>query len=182
VGHDGKGSWDAKQPLEIRPIRSEDREWVARLLTSRWGTPLIVHRRAAHSAELLPGFLAEIGDERVGLITYAIEGEECEIVTLDSLLEGQGVGSGLLEALIQKAHELACRRIWLITTNDNLKAQTFYQNRGFRVVGVDHGAVAEARKRKPWIPQFGLNGVPIEHEIRMEKLLRMDSGNDLQTS
>ena len=115
------------------------------------------------------------GVERVGLITYAVERDVCEIVTLDSLIEGQGIGSLLLNTLEQKADQLGCTRLWLVTTNDNHKAQAFYRKHGFRVVGIDHGAVAEARKTKPSIPHFGLDGVPIEHEIQMERPLQSAS-------
>lgn len=46
----------------------------------------------------LPGLLAAVEGAMAGLLFYRIEGEECEIVSLDSWLEHRGVGSALLEA------------------------------------------------------------------------------------
>src|SRR6266550_3872138 len=57
-----------------------------------------------------------------GALTYHVDGRECEIVTINSLEEGVGVGSALLTAVRDKAKSLGCRRLWLITTNDNLNA------------------------------------------------------------
>jgi GNAT superfamily N-acetyltransferase len=71
---------------------------------------------------LLPGFVAELDGERAGLLTYRIEGGECEVVTIDSLAEHRGAGSGLIEAAIEAARTAGCDRVWLITTNDNLDA------------------------------------------------------------
>lgn len=108
----------------IRLLTPADRQWVAHRIAESWGAEtVVVHRRPIggtvfHPAEL-PGFVAEVGEEIVGLLTYHIEGQECEIVTLDSWREGLGVGSALIEAMTQAARQAGCRRLWLITTNDN---------------------------------------------------------------
>lgn len=56
---------------------------------------------------------------------------ECEIISLDSLIENQGIGTKLIEKVIETARQHQCKRIWLITTNDNIKAIRYYQRRGF---------------------------------------------------
>jgi predicted N-acetyltransferase YhbS len=61
----------------------------------------------------------------VGEITYAISGTDCEIVSFDSLLEGMGVGTRLIHAVVDEARKQNCRRVFLITTNDNLHALGF---------------------------------------------------------
>ena len=38
-------------------------------------------------------------DELIGVLTYAIEHETCEIVTIDAHIQGRGVGSALLNAV-----------------------------------------------------------------------------------
>ena len=53
------------------------------------------------------------------------------------------------------AKENGCKRLWLITTNDNMEALTFYQKRGFSLVAVHVGSLAESRKLKPQIPLVG---------------------------
>lgn len=75
---------------------------------------------------------------------------------------------GLLDALLEAARRGGCRRLWLITTNDNLNALRFYQRRGWRLVAVHAGAVDEARKVKPQISVIGEDGIPIHDEIELE--------------
>ena len=114
------------------------------------------------------GFAAFDGDAVVGLVTYRIERAECEVLSLDSLRERQGIGTTLMNAVIQQANSHACTRIWLVTTNDNLNALAFYQKRGFVISAVRLNALAETRKHKPNIPLVAENGIPIRDEIEME--------------
>ena len=66
----------------------------------------------------------------------------------------------------------ACRRLWLITTNDNLDALRFYQRRGLRLAALRPGAVDESRAAlKPSIAEVGEYGIPIRDEIVLEKAL-----------
>ena len=94
-----------------------------------------------------------------------------EVVTLDSLRPGRGIGTALIEAVKSAASAAGCRRLWLITTNDNLHALGFYQKRGFRLVAVHPGAVDAARRLKPEIPLNGNDGIPIRDEIELEIVL-----------
>lgn len=50
------------------------------------------------------------------------EAMNCEVVTIRSLREGRGVGRAPLGAVRDAANEAHCSRLWLITTNDNLRA------------------------------------------------------------
>jgi GNAT superfamily N-acetyltransferase len=126
-----------------------------------------------HVFERLSGFIAEQRDTPVGLITYQIEGEACEIVSLDSLVEGQGVGSSLVAAVRGVAMEQGCARLWLVTTNDNTPALRFYQKQGFRLVMLHKYAIETARQLKPEIPTHGFDGIPIRDEIELE--VRLDT-------
>jgi len=154
--------------LEVRPIDEGDREWVGRFLVERWGATVVVSRGKAHHADRLPGFLAFQDRAPVGLITYRIDGAKCEIVTLDSVREGLGVGSALIKAVKDAARRAGCTRLWLITTNDNLPALRFYQKRGFWLVAVHRNAIEESRKLKPSISAIGIDGIPIRDEIELE--------------
>jgi len=69
----------------------------------------------------------------LGLITYQIKDEECEIVTLNSLIENNGVGSNLMRLVEKEVKGKGCKNIWLITTNDNLRAIGFYQRLGLSI-------------------------------------------------
>jgi ribosomal protein S18 acetylase RimI-like enzyme len=119
---------------------------------------------------LLPGFVARWGKSDVGLVTYLIDGKECEIVTINAFAEGEGLGVGtaLIEAVRESAAEAGCARLWLITTNDNTEAIRFYQRRGFALAAVHRNAVAASRRLKPEIPLIGLHDIPIRDEIELE--------------
>ena len=157
--------------MRIRPLADGDRSWLEQLVPERWGAPTVVgHGRVYRVAEL-PGFVAQEGDEALGLVTYSIEGEACEIVTIDSLREGVGIGTALIEAVANKARQTGCRRVWLVTTNDNLPMLRFAQKRGFALVAVHPNAVEASRKLKSEIPPIGIDGIPIRDELELELLL-----------
>ncbi len=157
--------------FRVRVVETDDGPWIRSILAGRWGSSAIVTRGRLHQADQLPGFVADSAGARLGLVTYRIEGDQCEVVSLDSLREGIGIGSALLDAVETAAREAGCRRTWLITTNDNLVALRFYQKRGWRMVAVHREALAESRKLKPEIPQFGIDGIPLRDEIELELLL-----------
>ncbi len=142
------------------------------LLCERWGSPVIVTRGRVHEADQLSGFIAEEQEAPVGLITYRIDGDECEIVSLDSLVQGQGVGSALVAAVKEATTEHGCKRLWLITTNDNTAALRFYQKLGFRLVAVHRNAIEKSRELKPEIPDVGMDGIPIRDEVELEMDLK----------
>ena len=110
-------------------------------------------------------------DDWTGVVTFIIKGQECEITSLNSLLEGKGIGIALIDEVLREAKEMKCRRVFLITSNDNLHALGFYQRRGFELVAVHRGAISESRKVKPTIPLIGENNIPLRDEIELEILL-----------
>ena len=130
----------------IEPVTPSDRGWVEALLRDHWGAVEVVTRGRVHLPASLPGRIARAGNEAVGLITWRIEGEACEVVTLNSLRPDCGIGSRLIEAARAAARAAGCRRLWLITTNDNLHAIGFYQKRGFELAALHRGAIAESRR------------------------------------
>ena len=52
-----------------------------------------------------------------------------------------------------------------------MRALRFYQKRGFRLVALYPGALAESRKLKPEIPITGIDGIPLLDEIELELML-----------
>lgn len=155
----------------IRPLGAEDEEWVAGFIDRRWGSPYVVGHGKLYYPHTLPGFVAEADGEAVGLLTYHIDGDDWEIVTIDSLEPGGGIGSGLIYTLRQAAKKAGARRLWLITTNDNLNALRFYQKRGFTLVAVYPNALERSRQLKPNLPLVGEDGIPLRDEIELEMLL-----------
>ena len=74
----------------------------------------------------------------------------------------------MIEAAIQTAKAHQCRRVWLITTNDNIQAIRFYQKRGMVITAVHVNALKHSRTLKPEIPLIGNDGIPIRDEIEFE--------------
>ena len=157
--------------FQVRPVRDEDRDWVRDTIIERWGDETVVGRGLVSRPHELDGFIAVERDVAVGLVTYRIDGDACEIVTIDAFVERRGVGSTLVEAVHERAHRAGCARLWLVTTNDNERAQSLYDKLGFRVAAVRGGAIDAARELKPSIPLIGENGVPITDEIAFERPL-----------
>jgi len=155
----------------LRPLTQDDRTWVAHFLQERWRSTQIISRGKSHDASALPGFVAMQAGEPVGLAIYRIDGGQCEIVTLDSLIEGIGVGSALIAAVRDVALQAGCKRLWLITTNDNLPALRFYQKRGFVLAALYPNALEQSRKLKPEISLIGIDGVPLRDELELEMIL-----------
>jgi DNA-3-methyladenine glycosylase I len=149
----------------------EDLPWVRRVVSDAFASPRIVSGGVLHLATDLPGFLAEEDDTPVGLLLYHMGAREFEVVVLLSLQERAGVATHLLAQAEQFARGAGCRRLSLVTTNDNLSAIAFYQARGWCQVAIRRGAVTEARRLKPEIPEFGTNGLPKEDEIEFELAL-----------
>jgi ribosomal protein S18 acetylase RimI-like enzyme len=157
--------------VDVRPLADSDRDWVERLIVERWGAPLVVGRGRTWNPLELPGFAAFEGDRCIGVVTYEPDGDACEIVTIDALEEGRGVGTALFDAVVEAARAAGCERIRLVTTNNNLRALAFYQKRGFRLVALVPGAVDEARRVKASIPAVDSRGLPIRDELHLELLL-----------
>jgi ribosomal protein S18 acetylase RimI-like enzyme len=157
--------------VAVRPLADEDREWAAEQIKEQWGSRMIVSKGKVYYPHQLQGFIAFQDGERIGLATYNFDDGDCELVTIHTLRESQGAGSALLDAVRSAAERAGCKRLWLITTNDNLRALGFYQKRGLRLVAVYRNAMDEVRKLKPMVPLIGKNGIPLRDEIELEIIL-----------
>lgn len=191
-------AWKSKQSadaapngkLTIRPIEPRDLTWVREELIRNWHATQISSRGKWFDADRLPGFIAESGVTRIGLVTHAPLAantptsperrghldpfplrEDCEVITLSSREEwgGKGAGSLLLSACETAARNAGAPRIFLTTTNDNLHALGFYQRRGWSIVRVHRHAMDIARQTHAEIPTVGMNGIPLRDEIELER-------------
>lgn len=157
--------------LEIVAFTEQYRDWAREYLQESWGSGGIVSRGNLYQADALPGFVALWEERPAGLLTYNIVDDACEILSLNSRVERQGIGSALIEAVRKQAISKGCSRVWLTTTNDNVEALRFYQKRGFELVAVYRNAVEQARTLKPSIPLIGNHNIPIRDEIELEARL-----------
>jgi N-acetylglutamate synthase-like GNAT family acetyltransferase len=158
-------------PLQVRALTTEDNEWVRQAIINQWGDTIVVAQSKVNHPQTLPGFVALLKENWVGLVTYTLEDENCEIVTINSTKPGIGIGTLLIQAVTQAAREAGCKRLWLLTTNDNLHALHFFQKRGFRLVTVHRDAVDTSRMVSPRIPLIGNDQIPLHDEIELEMML-----------
>ncbi len=148
--------------------QDSDRDEIAEFIERHWHSRVVMSRGRAFQPHHEGAILERAEGRIVGLLTYHIDHEGMEILTLNSTLEGRRIGSSLMLDAIETARKRGCRRIFLTTTNVNLRAIGFYQRLGFRMVAINVGVVDEARKTKPEIPETDERGIPIRDEILME--------------
>jgi GNAT superfamily N-acetyltransferase len=155
--------------MPVHDLTAADAPWAREFLERVAGAARMTSRGRLHQCDLLPGFYTEDRGRRTALLTYRLDRDEMEVVALYAEEKGRGHGSALLEAAVGVALDRGCRRLWLVTTNDNEPAIHFYRNRGMRLAAVHRGAVAAARRDlKPEIPLHGVGGVPIQDELEFE--------------
>ena len=147
-----------------------DRAFAADLLDRELGGAAQTRRGETLNALDMPGLVAEDDGREVGLLSYRLDGDDCELFALVAATRAAGIGTALVDALVARA--AGCRRIWVVTTNDNLRALRFYQRRGFSLCALRPGAVDDTRRRlKPGIPLTGDDGIPLRDELELERRL-----------
>ncbi len=154
--------------IQIRPFSESHREWATSILEASWGSTKVVSKGRLHDALQLPGFVALRENKPVGITTYNLDGFECELVTLNSQQPALGIGTALVMAVKEAAIRAESKRLWVITTNDNVAALRFYQQRGFRLAALYKDAVNASRRIKPQIPHTGKDGIPLRDELEVE--------------
>lgn len=155
--------------MKIIEMKEAYRARVAEFIKQNWAEVFIIScGRKLYPAELEGLVALDDNDNIVGFVTYEIIDSVCEVVTLDALEKFSGVGTKLLERLVDKLRSQDIKRLWLITTNDNIDAIRFYQRRGWKMVGINVDALDYSRQLKPKIPLIGEYGIPLRHEIVFE--------------
>lgn len=154
--------------MSIQPINENYRDEVNRILKEEWDCPPSVSRGKAIDTTTLSGFVFIKNEKIEGVVTYNIDGTDCEIVTLNSFEENKGIGTALINTVLEAAKKENCKRLWLITTNDDINAIRFYQKKGFDLVAAHINAIKVSRRLKPSIPLIGMDNIPIKHELEFE--------------
>jgi N-acetylglutamate synthase-like GNAT family acetyltransferase len=154
--------------VELVSSRAEHRPALEAFLRE-WNALRVARRGELVDALDQPAVTAWSGSELTGVATYVLDAEGCELLTLHVATRQSGVGSALVGAVKDIARDAGCRRLWVVTTNDNLDALRFYQRRGFRLRLIRPGAVDRSRELlKPEIPTTGTFGIPLRDEIELE--------------
>ena len=120
----------------MRPATPADAAWIAALLDDEWGGPIMWADERAFDCRELPALVAGKAE---GLAVYEVAGARAELVLLEAMQLGRGIGTTLVDALVALLAGQGVRELWLTTTNDNLDAVRFYQRRGFRLAEVRPG-------------------------------------------
>ncbi|RKN19791.1 GNAT family N-acetyltransferase [Micromonospora musae] len=155
--------------VTVREAERDDRAGVDALHDREWGGPYVIAHDVRYDLRTVPTLVAVDGAGAVvGALAFHCDADGLEVVSVVAAVPGEGVGTALLEAAATRARAAGLHRLWLITTNDNLRALRFYQRRGLRLVAVDPGAVDRARRLKPEIPFVGEDGIPLHDELILE--------------
>ena len=158
--------------ITIKKVTPDVRHWVLEIVRG-WGADFVVTcGRKVFPADIDGFYAVTDNGEKVGLATYEIVDDQCEVVTLDALRKFPGIGTALIEKVALAARDAGCRRLWLVTTNDNLDAIRFYQRRGFTLAAVHVNALTYSRTLKPSIPVIGQYGIELRHELEFEMPLQ----------
>ena len=158
--------------MDIQRITPDNRTAVNAFIKENWFTTAMVLRGRVIDMTKTDGYFASEDKKIIGLVTYIFYRDVCEITSLDSLVENRGLGTRLLDMAIEAAREKSCRRVVLITTNDNIRAIRFYQKRGFDMARLYRNALDVSRRLKPEIPLICEDSIPLRHEIEFEMELK----------
>jgi ribosomal protein S18 acetylase RimI-like enzyme len=156
--------------IEIKRIDDTSKIWARKAFLEWWTVPYVVSREKKLYFDDMPGFVAYLDGEPVGLLTFDIIETEFEVATINSAVQNKGIGRALMEAAIEEAKKRRCKKVWLTTTNANINALRFYQRVGMRVGAWRIGEMEESRRLKPEIP-LEQEGIPIRDEVVMEFIL-----------
>jgi GNAT superfamily N-acetyltransferase len=152
-------------------IEAAPTELITRLWEEHWGLPIVTPEREYMPPDV-EGIICRALDGRtLGLVTWAVDGRRAEIVSLNALEPGRGIGSRLMDAAEDKLRRRGVRTAHLITTNDNLGALSFYLRRGYRLVRLHLDAMDRVRQVKPQVPLTGNHGIPLRDMWELEREL-----------
>jgi GNAT superfamily N-acetyltransferase len=162
-----------KQNMEYETIEKteENNEEIENIVKNNWGSEKIVSRGKIHNVKNTTGIMVIDDKKIIGIGLYEIKDNECEVVLLETFKQNIGIGTRIIEKIKEIAGQNKCKRIWLVTSNDNINALKFYQKRGFVFKNIYINEMENARKLKPEIPLFGDYGIPIKDEIEFEMIL-----------
>ncbi len=165
--------------IHVRRARPADGPSIDAMFAATWGEPRVAARGRLYDLRTLPALVAigsgydsggthEAGEpprQIVGVLTYEIDGDAIEVVSIEAVPPHQGIGTALLAAAADLGKAEGLVRLILVTTNDNIDAFRFYQRRGLHILEIRPDGVARSREVKPSIPLIGSYGIPMRDEI-----------------
>ena len=155
--------------LTVREKNENDKELINAELKEIWGSELLITPGGVYKdVNNLEGIIIEYEGKFAGIILFAMQKNEMEIVEIHVKVPGIGIGRELLERVKAIAWKGKYKRLWVSTSNDNGEALKFYHKHGFSVVNIYIGFMQEVRKYKPELSTTGIDGIPLLHQIELE--------------
>ncbi len=136
-----------------------------------WGLPVVSLDREYEPADVEGLVYRDDGGAPMGLVTWHLDGDGAEIVTIDAFERGRHVGGRLLNGAEEELRRRGAKRVTIMTTNDNLRAIAFYVRHGYRIVAVHLDAMERVRQLKPEVPKTGHDDLPLQDVIELVKQL-----------
>lgn len=156
-------------------IESAKPEEIDRLVRENWGLPVVCIDRLYEPADLEGLVWRDVSGEIRGLVTWAVEDDRAEIVTMDAFVQGTHIGGRLLDAAESELRQRGVQTVAVVTTSDNLRAQAFYMRRGYRLIRLDLDGMERVRALKPGVPETGHEGLPLRDMWELRRELPVDS-------
>jgi len=150
-----------------KAVLLRDQKKIKKFVRLFWGEQeLLTFDRVFRVAEL-PAFVAKVGKEVVGFVSFAGIQDDLIVVALGMLPEyqGFGIGSSLIAKVEGEARRLGSKRILVSTSNDDLPALAFYQSSGFQIYEVKPNVIAEKHRGV----LRGIGNLPVRDELRLQK-------------
>ena len=167
--------------LPVRPVTPTDRPRIAELADHVRGELDVECFGHKYQVDALPAYVACEGDEIVGAVSFAREGDAVNLVMLHVLpqWQGRGVARRLIAAVAEAARAEGADRLIVATTNDDLPALGLYQRLGFVITKVIVGVLLEHHGGVV----SGFGGIPVRDEVQMElRLQRTESQTYVEQS
>ena len=124
--------------IEIRKMRSSDLPKVMLIelatFTMPWGESTFRGLLRRKDSDLL---VAEFKGDIAGYAVFWAVMDQGELgnVAVDEEYRGRGIGSKLIKAVLERAHERSVHEIFLEVRKSNVRAQDLYKGFGFAEVG-----------------------------------------------
>ena len=148
-----------------------DQEYIRQYWEGTWGIPVVSTRRSYEPEDVQGLVYRDEWGEPQGLITWHIDGDSAELVSVDAYQQGRHIGGRLLIAAETELHKRGVRHLMIVTTNDNLRAIGFYVRHGYRITKLDLDGVERVRELKPDVPRTGHDGLPLRDMLELSKEL-----------
>lgn len=162
----------------IGPTILEDLPLVRLFRHDRWGGESVGGHHSVRRPANQQDSLAMDRDRFIDLPTDPVAGDVLEPVTNDNASVGTDLRSVLLQQLECEVIQRGCASVWMVPTNEKLKARRFSQKRGYQVVNVEPTAVDRDPALKPTIPLMHHDGILFQQVCTLTRWVRLEHAQE----